>query len=184
MPAKKTQERSIGKKMIPTFDAFYGTAVRRPVIHAMRVVIQRVKEASVSIAGQTTAQIGPGLLVLAGFEADDRQEDLEWTAHKIFNMRIFSDDEGKMNRALSDVNGEILVVSQFTLFAQTKHGNRPSFIRAAEPAHSMPCYEAFTDMLRRMNPGGVQTGTFSADMQVALVNDGPVTITMDSKARE
>lgn len=150
----------------------------------MRTVIQRVSQASVTISGEQTACIGQGLLILAGFEASDSEEDIQWVAHKICNMRIFSDEAGKMNRSLADIGGDILIVSQFTLFAQTQHGNRPAFVRAAGPAHSLPCYERFVAEIRRLHPGTVQTGTFGADMQVALVNDGPVTITMDSKNRE
>lgn len=150
----------------------------------MRAVIQRVSQASVTIGGQQTAHIGRGLLVLAGFEEADNETDITWVAHKICNMRIFSDEAGKMNLSVTDVGGEILIVSQFTLFAQTQHGNRPAFVRAAGHAHSIPCYEQFVAAVRRIFSGNVATGTFGADMQVELVNDGPVTITMDSKNRE
>lgn len=153
-------------------------------LDSMRVVIQRVKEASVTINEVQTAHIEKGLLVLAGFESTDTEEDLSWTAHKIVNMRIFSDPEGKMNLSLGDVDGSILLVSQFTLHAQTQRGNRPSFIRAARPECSIPLYESFIQHLSVLCQHPVQTGIFGTDMQVALLNDGPVTITMDSKVRE
>ena len=150
----------------------------------MRVVIQRVRHASVTIDNRETSRIGVGLLVLAGFEDQDTAEDLAWTAAKIVHMRIFSDEAGKMNRSVEDVHGEVLVVSQFTLHAMTQRGNRPSFIRAAKPEISIPLYEQFVAQLALHSSRPVQTGSFGADMQVDLLNDGPVTIFMDSKSRE
>jgi len=150
----------------------------------MRAVIQRTREASVTIDGIVTGQIGLGLLILLGIEHDDTQEDASWLAGKIVQMRIFSDHDGKMNLAVQEVSGGILVVSQFTLHASTKKGNRPSFIRAARPETAIPLYEAFIDVLEAQTGGHVQRGVFGADMKVALVNDGPVTICMDSRARE
>ncbi len=151
----------------------------------MRVVIQRVSEACVSIGGETVSSIGPGLLVLLGIEHDDGQEDACWLAAKIAAMRIFSNGEGKMNLAVMDVPGEVLVVSQFTLHASTKKGNRPSFIRAARPDHAIPLYEYFVRSLQGQIGGGrVKTGQFGAEMGISLCNDGPVTIVMDSRNRE
>lgn len=149
----------------------------------MKVVIQRVKEASVSIDGQVTAQIGAGLLILLGIEAEDGAEDIDWLVKKIAAMRIFSDEAGLMNLAITDIGGEFLVVSQFTLHASTKKGNRPSFIQAARPEQAIPLYEQFVRALQQTSGLSVQTGSFGADMKVALVNDGPVTIVMDSKNR-
>ena len=150
----------------------------------MRAVIQRVLEASVSIDGETVSRIGPGLLILLGIEEGDGPADLEWLVGKTARMRIFSDDEDKMNRSIIDAGGEALVVSQFTLHASTKKGNRPSFIRAAAPGHSEPLYEAFCATLEKELGKPVARGVFGGDMKVALVNDGPVTIMMDTKARE
>jgi D-aminoacyl-tRNA deacylase len=150
----------------------------------MRAVIQRTSEASVTIDGRIAGQIGLGLLVLLGIEHDDAQVDAEWLAGKIFQMRIFSDLDGKMNHAVQDVNGGVLVVSQFTLHASTKKGNRPSFIRSARPEIAIPLYEAFIATMEALLGKPVQRGVFGADMKVALVNDGPVTIWMDSRARE
>lgn len=149
----------------------------------MKVVIQRVKEASVTIDGQVTAQIGAGLLILLGIEGADGAEDIDWLVKKIAAMRIFSDEAGLMNLAITDIGGDFLVVSQFTLHASTKKGNRPSFIQAARPEHAIPLYEQFVQALQQTSGLGVQTGSFGADMKVALVNDGPVTIVMDSKNR-
>lgn len=150
----------------------------------MRVVIQRVSEASVKINGEREQGIGQGLAILLGIEEADDQEDVDWLVRKLSNMRIFSDEEGKMNLSARDVDSEMLVVSQFTLHASTKKGNRPSYIRSAKPDTAIPLYEKFIDALEKEFPGKVRTGEFGADMKVALVNDGPVTIWMDSKSRE
>lgn len=150
----------------------------------MRALIQRVSQASVTIAGLEKSRIGPGLLVLLGIEETDDATDSDWIGRKIATMRIFSDAEGQMNRSVQDIGGELLVVSQFTLFASTKKGNRPSFIRAARPGTAIPLYEQFVENLRQVSACPVATGEFGADMQVALLNDGPVTIWLDSKGRE
>ena len=150
----------------------------------MRALLQRVSQASVSIDGQVHSEIAGGLLILLGIEEADGQEDIDWLIQKITKMRIFGDAEGKMNCSLMDVGGEALVVSQFTLHANTRKGNRPSFIRAASPAHSEPLYEAFCSELEKVMGRSVARGVFGADMQVALTNDGPVTIWIDSKNRE
>lgn len=150
----------------------------------MRIVAQRVGEASVSVAGEVIARIGRGLLILAGVAPDDSPGDGEWLAGKLARMRIFPDHEGKMNLSLSDIGGEALVVSQFTLFASTAKGNRPGFSGAAGPALAVPLYEAFAAALARELGRPVATGRFGADMEVALRNQGPVTILMDSKKRE
>ena len=150
----------------------------------MRIVIQRVSEASVTIEGSIKGEIGVGLLVLLGIEAEDTQEDIEWLVGKVARLRIFSDQEDKMNLSLSDVDGEVLVISQFTLHASTKKGNRPSYIRSAPPDIAIPLYESFTQTLEKTLGKSVATGTFGADMKVALINDGPVTICIDSKRRE
>jgi len=149
----------------------------------MRVVLQRVGEASVTSEGKLLGKIGPGLLVLAAFENADTAEDLLWIASKIVNLRIFNDGDGKMNLDLSAVNGELLVVSQFTLFAETKKGNRPSYLRSARPETAIPMYNAFLNTLQQLTGTPPQCGEFGADMQISLVNDGPVTITMDSQAK-
>ncbi len=150
----------------------------------MRAVVQRVSEASVSIGGVTQSAIGRGLLVLLGIEEPDTEEDLLWLSGKIARLRLFPDETGVMNRSALETGGEALVVSQFTLFASTKKGNRPSYVRAARPEKAVPLYERFVARLSAELGRTVQTGTFGADMQVALVNDGPVTILIDSKARE
>ena len=150
----------------------------------MRAVIQRVLEAAVGIDGAEVSRIGHGLLVLLGVEEADDPSDAEWLCAKIAKMRIFSDGEGKMNLSVSDTGGEVMVVSQFTLHACTRKGNRPSFIRAAAPAHSEPLYEEFCAAMEREIGKPVRRGVFGGDMRVSLINDGPVTITMDSKARE
>lgn len=152
-------------------------------IYCMRLVIQRVSEAKVEIDHQVKGQIAQGFLLLLGIEAADTAEDVDWLLQKTVNMRIFSDDEGKMNRSLLDVNGGLLVVSQFTLHASTKKGNRPSFIAAARPEQAIPLYELFIEKAKAF-VSEVQTGEFGADMQVSLVNDGPVTIIIDSKNKE
>ena len=159
-------------------------ASAKPKIFNMRAVIQRVLEASVTIGGKAVAGIGPGLLVLLGVEEGDTAEDGEWLCGKISRMRIFPDDEGKMNLSILDRGGQIIVVSQFTLHASTKKGNRPSFLRAAAPGTSEPLYASFCAALERELGKPVGRGVFGADMQVGLVNDGPVTIVIDSRARE
>lgn len=150
----------------------------------MRVVIQRVKSASVTIENEIHSEIGKGLLILLGIEDADTSEDISWLVGKIAKLRIFSDENEAMNLSVQDVDGECLVVSQFTLHAMTKKGNRPSFIRAARPEKAIPLYEAFVAALERETDKTVKTGSFGAMMDVALVNDGPVTIWIDSKARE
>lgn len=150
----------------------------------MRAVIQRVREASVTVEGSRISAIGPGLLILLGIEEADTAEDRDWLAAKITNMRIHEDSEGLMNRSLLDTGGDALVVSQFTLHASTKKGNRPSFIRAAKPDHSEPLYEQFCTSLESLLGKPVGRGQFGAMMDVALLNDGPVTIIIDSKSRE
>jgi D-aminoacyl-tRNA deacylase len=150
----------------------------------MRVVIQRVSEASVTIDGAVRSAIGKGYLILLGIEEADTHEDIDWLCKKIVGLRIFVDAEGKMNLDLKEVNGEILLISQFTLHAQTKKGNRPSYIKAARPEQAIPLYEQFILQLGSESGKPVFTGEFGADMKVALVNDGPVTILIDSKNRE
>ena len=150
----------------------------------MRVILQRVSEASVKINGNVKGEINQGLLVLAGFSATDSPEDLTWTAKKVVQMRIFSDAEDKMNLSLQDVGGDILLISQFTLFASTKKGNRPSYINAAPPAIAIPLYEKFISLLETELGKPIQTGEFGADMKVSLINDGPVTISIDSQNKE
>lgn len=150
----------------------------------MRAVIQRVTSASVTIGGVTKASIEGGLLALVAFEEADTAEDNEWLAGKIVRLRVFNDDAGVMNRSVQESGGEILVVSQFTLFASTRKGNRPSYIRSARPEIAVPLYEAFVKKVEAELGRSVQTGEFGADMKVALVNDGPVTIIIDSKVRE
>ena len=147
----------------------------------MRAVIQRVTQASVAIDGQLHSQIGMGLLILLGVETEDTEQDVDWLVKKIPAMRIFNDEAGKMNLSLLEGRGEALVVSQVTLFADTQKGNRPSFIRAARPEKAVPLYEAFVQRLGNALGRPVGTGQFGADMQVALVNDGPVTLIMDTK---
>lgn len=150
----------------------------------MRALIQRVSEASVTINGTVAARIATGLLVLLGVEEADSQEDALWLATKIAKIRLFADSEGKMNAGLPEVDGQVLVVSQFTLHASTKKGNRPSYIRAARPEQAVPLYETFIRELEIATGKPVPCGVFGADMKVALVNDGPVTIWMDSRAKE
>ena len=150
----------------------------------MRTLIQRVQHASVTIDGQLKSQIGKGLLVLVGIEDRDTQEDIEWLCKKIANLRIFDDENGVMNRSVTETEGEVMVVSQFTLHASTKKGNRPSYIHASKPDVAIPMYEAFcAEMGLQIGKEG-QTGTFGADMKVELVNDGPVTIWIDSQNKE
>ena len=150
----------------------------------MRALIQRVREASVAVDGARVAAIGSGLLVLAGVAADDTDEDRDWLARKIVALRIFGDDAGVMNRSVADAGGAILAVSQFTLYASTRKGDRPSWSAAAPPEIAQPEFDAFVAALARELGRPVATGVFGADMQVALVNDGPVTIWLDSRARE
>lgn len=150
----------------------------------MRAVIQRVAHASVTISDEVTAQIGPGLLVLLGIEPSDTEEDIHWVSGKIVRMRLFNDEKGVMNRSVLECGGEILLVSQFTLMASTKKGNRPSYIGAAPPAIAVPLYEAFIQRIGSDLGKPVQTGRFGADMKVALLNDGPVTLCIDSKRRD
>ncbi len=150
----------------------------------MRAVIQRVREASVIIHAVQKSSVGQGLLVLLGIEDSDSGEDIAWLSGKIARLRIFGDENGLMNLSVQDVQGEILVVSQFTLFASTKKGNRPSFIRASRPETAIPLYQAFLEKLASDSGVPVRSGEFGADMQVRLVNDGPVTIFIDSKDKE
>ena len=150
----------------------------------MRVVIQRVREAQVTVAGEVSGRIGHGLLVLAGFSADESEADLDWTVQKIVKLRVFSDAAGVMNLDVLQAGGRILAVSQFTLYASTKKGNRPSWSRAARGEVSQPLFERFVQKLATALGQPVPTGVFGADMQVALINDGPVTITLDSQQPE
>ena len=150
----------------------------------MKIVIQRVTQASVTIDGKVKSEIGLGLLVLAGFEEADTAEDIVWTSNKLVNLRIFADEGGHMNLAVKDVQGDIIIVSQFTLHASTKKGNRPSFIRAAKPDVAIPLYESFIKQVEVDLGKPVCTGEFGADMKVQLLNNGPVTIIIDSKNRE
>ena len=150
----------------------------------MRAVIQRVTRASVTIDGNLKSEIGTGFLVLLGVEDADTDEDLAWLSGKIARLRVFSDENDLMNLSLDDVHGDVLLVSQFTLFASTKKGNRPSYIRAARPEKAIPMYEAFIKQLQSEIQGKVVTGEFGADMKVDLLNDGPVTIIIDTKNKE
>ena len=150
----------------------------------MKAVIQRVSQSSVTIHQKVVAQISEGLLVLIGIEDADNQEDINWLTSKIANLRIFGDENNIMNLSLKDINGEIIVVSQFTLHALTKKGNRPSYIKASKPEIAIPLYESFIKQMESELGKKVQTGEFGADMKVSLVNDGPVTIIIDSKIRE
>lgn len=150
----------------------------------MKAVIQRVTQASVTINEQKVAQIQSGLLILLGVVDDDSQEDLKWLSNKIANLRIFNDNDGVMNNSLVDIDGEALVVSQFTLHAATKKGNRPSYIKAAKPDVAVPLYQSFVNQLQTHLNKPVQTGEFGADMKVDLLNDGPVTIIIDTKNKE
>jgi D-tyrosyl-tRNA(Tyr) deacylase len=150
----------------------------------MRAVIQRVSEASVIIENEIISRIEIGLVILLGIEIDDNTEDVKWLANKTSQLRIFSDIEGKMNNSITDVNGAVIVVSQFTLHAKTKKGNRPSYIKAARPEQSIPLYEQFKEDLSIAIGKQVQSGEFGADMKVSLTNDGPVTIIIDTKNKE
>ena len=150
----------------------------------MRIVLQRVSEASVSIEGTVNGSIQSGLLLLLGIEEADAFEDIDWLCNKILKMRIFNDENGVMNLSLQDIDGAVLVISQFTLHASTKKGNRPSYIKAAKPEIAIPLYEEFNKKLENLLGKPIKTGIFGADMKVSLVNDGPVTILIDSKNRE
>lgn len=150
----------------------------------MRVVIQRVREASVTIDGKIKSSIDKGLLVLLGIVQKDEQEDIDWLCKKILNLRIFNDENGKMNKSLLDVNGELLIISQFTLYAASKKGNRPSFTKAAKPEQAIPLYNQFIHTTEQLLGKTVGTGVFGADMKVALLNDGPVTILLDTHAKD
>lgn len=150
----------------------------------MRAVIQRVSEAAMHIAGNETARIGKGYLVLLGIEVGDTPEELEWTCGKVARMRLFPDDEGVMNLDINEAKGEVLLVSQFTLQASTRKGNRPSYIRAARPEEATPLYLRAKQLFSMLVYGRVKTGEFGSDMQVSLVNDGPVTIVIDSRLKE
>jgi D-tyrosyl-tRNA(Tyr) deacylase len=150
----------------------------------MRAVIQRVSEASVKVNGMATGEIETGFVILLGIEDADTEEDVSWLAQKIIGLRVFSDENGLMNKAMAEVNGDILLISQFTLFAQTKKGNRPSFIRAAKPEKAIPLYERMIKSLESLLAKPISTGKFGADMKVSLVNDGPVTIIMDTKDKD
>jgi D-aminoacyl-tRNA deacylase len=173
--------------------SLFETKVRFPVLiinfteqtcFSMRAVIQRVSRAHVQVDGVRTGSIGVGLLVLVGIEDADREEDLQWLSTKIVNLRIFNDDQGVMNRSVHEAGGELLVVSQFTLHASTKKGNRPSYIRASKPDFAIPLYEQLKASLSLALGKAVQSGVFGADMKVELVNDGPVTILIDTKNKE
>lgn len=150
----------------------------------MRAVIQRTSKASVTVEGEVTAAIGWGLLILLGIEDSDTREDIRWLSNKIANIRIFNDTDGVMNRSIKDIEGEAIVVSQFTLHASTKKGNRPSYIRASKPDVAIPMYQAFVEQLENDLGKAVGTGIFGADMKVELINDGPVTIIIDTKMKE
>jgi len=150
----------------------------------MRAVLQRVTQASCTVDGKVTGEIAVGFLVLLGIEDADTAEDLQWLANKIVGMRVFGDENGLMNKALADVNGDILLISQFTLFAQTKKGNRPSFLRAAKPDKAIPMYELMIQTLETLTGKKVATGIFGADMKINLLNDGPVTIIMDTRDKD
>jgi len=150
----------------------------------MRAVLQRVTQASCTVDGKITGEIKTGFLVLLGVEDADTDEDLQWLAQKIASMRVFGDENGLMNKALADVNGDILLISQFTLFASTKKGNRPGFTRAARPDKAIPMYEQMIKALEELTSKKVATGIFGADMKISLLNDGPVTIIMDTKDKD
>ena len=150
----------------------------------MRTVLQRVSKASVTVDGKVISSIENGLLVLLGIEDADNKDDIDWLTNKVLNLRIFNDEDGVMNRSVTDIDGDIIVVSQFTLHAQTKKGNRPSYIKAAKPDVAIPMYEAFVKVMEQRLGKKVGTGIFGADMKVELLNDGPVTITIDTKNKE
>ncbi len=150
----------------------------------MRAVIQRVSQSSVTVEGEVVASVQKGLLVLVGIEDTDSNDDIAWLSAKIVNLRIFADENGVMNLSVKEVNGEVIVVSQFTLHASTKKGNRPSYIRASKPGTAIPVYERFIEQMESDLGKRIQTGRFGADMKISLVNDGPVTITIDTKNKE
>ncbi len=150
----------------------------------MRAIIQRVSSASCSVNGEITGKIETGFMVLLGIEDSDGTEDLIWLAQKIANLRIFGDENGAMNRSLKEVDGDILLISQFTLYASTKKGNRPGFTRSAKPDVAIPLYERMINELARITGKDIQTGIFGADMKISLINDGPVTISIDTKSKE
>ena len=150
----------------------------------MRVVVQRVSESNVKVSGEVTGKISKGFMVLVSFVDDDTDDDLDWMSNKIINLRIFNDEEGKMNKSLLDVGGNILLISQFTLHGSTKKGNRPSFIKAAKPEYANQMYEKFIEVLENSLGKKIQTGEFGGDMKVSLINDGPTTIIIDSKSKE
>ncbi len=150
----------------------------------MRAVIQRVSEASCKVEDRITGEIGAGFMILLGIEDNDTEQDLKWLAHKIVNLRVFGDENGLMNKNLQETGGRILLISQFTLFAQTKKGNRPSFIRAAKPAKAIPLYEMMITELANLTQTKTEAGVFGADMKIHLVNDGPVTILMDTADKD
>lgn len=150
----------------------------------MRIIIQRVTQAQVQIDGKLSSEIGNGLLILLGIEDADTEEDINWLAQKIVNLRVFNDENGVMNISLIDANADILLVSQFTLFASTKKGNRPSYIKASRPEFAIPLYEKMIAKLEKLLGKKIATGTFGADMQISLTNNGPVTIMIDSKMKE
>ena len=150
----------------------------------MRLIVQRVSRASVTIEGKVTASIGTGLLVLVAFEADDNESDIEWTSGKLIRLRVFSDAGGLMNLSVQDVGGEVLLVSQFTLYASTRKGNRPSYLRSARPEIAIPLYESFVRRVTQDLWKPVGTGQFGAEMRVELVNEGPVTLSIDSRTKE
>ena len=150
----------------------------------MRVVVQRVSESNVKVSGEVTGKISKGFMVLVSFVDDDTDDDLDWMSNKIINLRIFNDEEGKMNKSLLDVGGDILLISQFTLHGSTKKGNRPSFIKAAKPEYANQMYEKFIEVLENSLGKKIQTGEFGGDMKVSLINDGPTTIIIDSKSKE
>ena len=150
----------------------------------MKLVIQRVKESSVQIDNKIKAEIGKGLLVLIGISQEDNKLDVEWLVNKVLNIRVFNDSDGVMNKSIIDIKGEILIISQFTLMALTKKGNRPSYIKSASHEIAIPLYNYFIELLESKIKKGVKTGIFGADMKVSLLNDGPVTIIIDSKNKE
>jgi len=152
--------------------------------YTMRALLQRVKQASVTVEEEVKSSIGKGLLIFIGIENEDGQDDIEWLTRKVLNMRIFDDENGDMNKSVMDVDGEMLVISQFTLHARVKKGNRPSYIDAAKPDVSVPLYEQFVNQLEKKSGKKIGTGEFGAMMDVGLINDGPVTIWMDSKRKE
>ena len=150
----------------------------------MRVVVQRVSESNVKVSGEVTGKISKGFMVLVSFVDDDTADDLDWMSNKIINLRIFNDEDGKMNKSLLDVGGDILLISQFTLHGSTKKGNRPSFIKAAKPEYANQMYDKFIEVLENSLGKNIQTGEFGGDMKVSLINDGPTTIIIDSKSKE